>query len=382
MNGKNIYDAVEFVGADLIDMAEKQRFSPPFYRMALRIAAMVAVLIGVGTASVRLLWEPAIETPPSQTEPAEEHEEPALDLPPAEDESGDAVHPLLTMFPQLDEASLTDYLENRPELEDCDWDTFYLNEAGLEDQGTDIYTTRGDQVLAIDAENGILLVRVQGEGYRGVLAISNHPQNLALQTASTLGTYGETIGNIAEAHGGVLAISGSRVHPEDNGDGETLYGYIMSNGVEYNVDAHMEPDLVRLEINAEGIFSLVQTQDPVSPDTYNAVEAPFALIKDGEIVVDESLTGGILPRACIGQTETGAVLMMVIEGWQPESSRGTDQPTCAAILWDYGCINAVHQAHGSQAVLWFDGEYVTRCSNSAMLEGRLVPSAFVVARRG
>ncbi len=381
MNGKNIYDALEFVGADLIDMAEKQQFSKPFYRTALRIAAMVAVLIGVGTASVQLLREPAIDTPPSQTEPVVEKEAPVLDPPPAEDEPVDTVHPLLKMFPQLDEASLTAYLDARPELADCHWDTFYLNEAGLGDPGTEICTIRGDQVLAIDAENGILLIRIQGEGYRGVLAISNHPQNLALQTASTLGVSGETVGDIAAAHDGILAISGSRVHPEYNGTGEVLYGYVMSSGVEYNSDAHMEPGLFRVEINGEGTLSIVETQDPVSPDVHHAIETQYVLIRDGEIVVDDALTGSLLPRACIGQTETGAVLMMVIEGWQPETSLGTDQPTCAAILRDYGCVNAVHQAHGSQAVLWFDGECVTRCSNPAMPEGRLVPSVFVVARQ-
>ncbi|MFR7745580.1 MAG: hypothetical protein ACLU3I_21925 [Acutalibacteraceae bacterium] len=31
--------------------------------------------------------------------------------------------------------------------------------------------SKGDQVLAVDAEYGIVLVRITGDGYRGVLAI-------------------------------------------------------------------------------------------------------------------------------------------------------------------------------------------------------------------
>lgn len=52
------------------------------------------------------------------------------------------------------------------------WDNIYINEAGLNDDGTDIYTAMGERVLAVDAKNKILLVRVEGSGYQGVLAIA------------------------------------------------------------------------------------------------------------------------------------------------------------------------------------------------------------------
>ena len=58
------------------------------------------------------------------------------------------------------------------------WDNIYINEAGLNDDGTDIYTAMGERVLAVDAKNKILLVRVEGSGYQGVLAIAKDPSQL------------------------------------------------------------------------------------------------------------------------------------------------------------------------------------------------------------
>lgn len=296
-----------------------------------------------------------------------------------EETSSDEDHPLQGVFSQLNMDTLTDYTDKHPESWNGDWNTLYINEAGLDDHGTDIYTTQGDQVLALDAENSILLIRVQGEDYQGVLAIANGPEKLNLHTSSLLGTSGDYVGNIAETHNGILAINAGPLDPDDNGNGAALYGYTMCNGVEYNSDNHLEDGLARLEINAEGTFTLTDTQAPVSDDTHNAVEAPFALIKDGVIVADETISG-LHPRACIGQTKTGEVLMLVIEGRLHEYSLGADLLTCAEILQQYGCINALNLQQGTSAILWFDGEYVTRCSNQALPGGRLLPAAFVMER--
>ena len=73
--------------------------------------------------------------------------------------------------------------------------------------------------------------------------------------------------------------------------------------------------------------------------------------------------------------------MLVIEGRLPEVSLGAGLPTCAEILKAYGCETAIPLDHGTSAILWFDGEYVIRCSNRALPQGRLLPTAFVVTRK-
>lgn len=295
-------------------------------------------------------------------------------------ESTDDAPALLSIFPQLNKETLTAYTEMHPELLSDGWDHLYLNEAGLEDGGTELYTIQGDQVLAIDAQNEILLLRVQEQDYRGVLAIVNDPKKLSLQITSQPDVSGEYVGDIAAAHNGILAINAGPLAPNDDGTGDasSLYGYIMSNGTAYNTDAHLQDGQTRLEIDAEGKFYLTDTQAPVSDGTYNAVEAPYALIKDGSIVADENITGPH-PRTCIGQTTSGQVLMLVIEG-RLEDSLGAGLPECAKILQRYDCENALNLLQGTASIVWFDGEYVTRCSNRALPQGRLLPAAFVIGR--
>lgn len=364
MNGKDLYDAVEFVGHDLIDLAEKRRFTRPFWQTALPVAAMIALLLGVGITLPRPVPAPDNKTLAGVTIPAETDTPETI-----------SVHPLNEMFPVLEEIPAGLF----PEV---DWSTFYLNEAGLDDDGTELSTIHGDQVLAIDTKNGILMIRVKGEGYQGVLAIANDPTRLSLQASSQIGVAGETVGTIAEAHHSILAVNGSHFLDDDGaGNGGHLAGYAMCDGTEYNADARYGIGYSRLEIDSEGTFSLINSDAPVSANVQNAVEGAPILIQDGKVMVDENCGYlGIHPRTCIGQAADGAILLLVIEGRMKERSLGTDVIECARILQRYDCKNALNLDGGTSSILWYDGAYVTQCSNQHLPEGRPLPNAFVVER--
>ena len=85
------------------------------------------------------------------------------------------------MFDELDEASFEAYLKENTAVNRRNWRDIRINEASLDDEGTSIMTKQGDQVLAVDAKNELLLVRVKGTGYQGVLAILKDPSALRLQ---------------------------------------------------------------------------------------------------------------------------------------------------------------------------------------------------------
>ena len=84
--------------------------------------------------------------PATPTEPSSETE--PLDPDTAEDR-------FYELFWELNRTSFEEYLDTHPETLANGWDHIYINEAGLYDEGTSIYTTMGEQVLAIDAENQI-----------------------------------------------------------------------------------------------------------------------------------------------------------------------------------------------------------------------------------
>lgn len=280
------------------------------------------------------------------------------------------------LFWELDRDSMEDYLSEHPEALEDGWENIYINEAGLDDDGTSIQTTMGEQVLAIDVPNQILLVRVSGTGYRGVLAVAKDSSRLSVQNSAYLGDTGQTAGQIAEANGGVLAMTGSAFIDEDGvGNGGTLNGYAMSDGVGHG--DHLGWSYKRIELREDNYFYIVDASSPVDPDTTDAVEFTPAIIVDGERLNTwgwDSLN----PRAVIGQSDKGEILMLVIEG-RLLDSLGVSVDECGAILERHNCMQAMNLDGGTSAILWYDGECVTRCSNTALPEGRTLPNAFVYA---
>ncbi len=324
---------------------------------------------------------PQTETPEKPDEGPQEFETDITVEDPIDLEEQAQREEFFRIFYELDQPSFDAYLEKHPEILDNGWEQIYINEAGLDDDGTDIETIHGEQVLAIDVPNKILLVRVKGEGYIGVLAVAKDPSLLAVHPSAHLGSSGQTAGVIAKNNNGVLSMTGSGfIDPDGKGNGGLLAGYAMCDGVEYG-DEHMGWGYKRLELHEDNLMYIKDAGDPVSENTTDAVEFQPALIIDGEIVVDWNCGWtGLHPRACIGQSNKYEILMLVIEGRMPTRSIGTQVLECADILKRHGCMQAMNLDGGTSAILWYDGEYVTKCSNSDLPSGRPLPTAFVYHR--
>lgn len=287
------------------------------------------------------------------------------------------------LFWELDQDTMQAYIDANPQVLANGWSKIYINEAGFDDDGTSIMTTMGEQVLAIDAVNQILLLRVEGSGYRGVLAVAKDPAQLSIEMSAGVGSYGELCGDIAEAHNGVLAMTASGFIDVDaqgnqgNGNGGIMAGYAMSNGEPYG--SHYGWGYKRIELHEDNLFYIKDASDPVSEDCTDATEFQPALIIDGKTFYDGYWIEKN-PRACIGQSDKYEILMLVIEGRMPfEGVIGTDVNTCTGILERHNCMQAMNVDGGTSAMMWFDGEYVTRCSNANLryTGGRPLPNAFV-----
>lgn len=415
-----------YVGAHLAEPTEKPRKSHPFLR---RLALLLAVLLGLYAF---VLWAPVpfvermrnmyIETALSTmshqwlataffpkslvedvrqqmqaaqnsqngmvsdwTDSAGEHQIPDIPEIPAGEtgstETGDeAMEAFFRLFWELDRQSVLDWVREEPQLLEHGWAHLSANKAGLKDEGLPVYTTMGEQVLAIDAHEKVLLVRVKGSGYRGVLAIAKDPSRLSLQASSQLGERGENAGVIAEAHNGLLAMTASGfIDEEGHGKGGLVTGFALCDGTAYG--NHFGGGYKRMELREDDLLYIVDAGAEVSPKATNAMEFTPALIIDGEITVDSSCGWTALnPRACLGQSARYEILMLVIEGRLAQSI-GTDVIRCAEILQRHECMQAMNMDGGTSATLYYDGEYVTQCSNTALPAGRLLPDAWVFARK-
>ena len=282
------------------------------------------------------------------------------------------------LFWEVDVPSMQAYVKEHPDALAAGWSRINIDHSALTDNGTSIRTIQGEQVLAIDAQNEILIVREKGSTYRGVLVVMKDPSRLSLHAATTLGSIGQYCGQIAQAHGGVIGMTGSGfIDPGGTGNGGTLAGYAMCNGKAYG--DHMGYGYKRLELHADNRIYIRDSASPVSSDTTDAVEFSPAMIIDGETVVNaRSGFSDLQPRACLGQSKYGEIIALLVEG-RLTTSVGISVPDCAAIMAKHDCMQAMNLDGGTSAMIWYKGKYIMRSSNPALTAGRTLPNAFVYA---
>lgn len=285
-----------------------------------------------------------------------------------------------TRFDEIDEESMLAYVDEHPEVVADGWDKIYINEAGLDDEGTSIRTTADDQVLAIDAENEILLIRVRGSGilgdYRGILAIAKDPTRLSLGVSKDIGSRGQRAGQIAENYDAHIAITASGFDdPNGGGNGGVVAGGCMSDGEIYG--RRFGGAYKRIELHEDNRLYVMDSYMGYSDDCTDASEFWPALVVDGKNALSKNhFFTEMNPRACLGQTRDEEILFLVIEGRFIDCV-GTDADECVDILLRYDCYQGMNMDGGTSAIMWYDGEYVTRCSNERLPEGRLMPNAWI-----
>ena len=208
---------------------------------------------------------------------------------------------------------MLDYVAANPDAISNGWSQLEINEAGLDDAGTGIMTTNGHEVLAIDAPNGILLLRVYCENSRGVMAILKDSSRLINAPATTIGSSGQTVGTICEHRDGLVAINGSALLDDDNGSGGLIAGSAVCSGE--RLGESLDGTYKRLELRDDGRMYIMDATSAISNNTLEACEFKPALIIDGQILVDENCGWtSPSPRTAIGQSARLETMMVVIEG--------------------------------------------------------------------
>jgi exopolysaccharide biosynthesis protein len=275
----------------------------------------------------------------------------------------------------LDKASFTDYTGKNPDALKNGYDKLLINEAGLNKKGTTIRTQQGEQVLVLDAENGILIVKVTGSEFQGKLAIIRNAAQVRLGVSKSIGSYGQPVGEIAKAYNAVLAINASGfVDPGGNGSGGSVVGLCISGGKQYNKSLGQG----YLPIGF-GLDNLLYIGVSASKMVYrDAVEFMPALIVNGKDVSAAAENfSGIQPRSVIGQAKDGTVFLLTIDGRQPGWSLGAPVVSCTKLLLKYGAYQAANLDGGSSTIMVYRDEIITKTSG-AQGYGRYCPNAFIV----
>lgn len=277
---------------------------------------------------------------------------------------------------ELDSDSVKQYLKEHTELTRNGYDDIKIEDL---DGKLGLKTVNGDTILILDTENHLLIIGVEGDGYKGKLAIEKNPDQVELAKSSALGSYGQEAGSFGESLDALLVVNASGFKDVDGvGTGGQVKGSMIIDGVEYgspSKDATWR--FCGMKKNNLMYVSSYPTGD-VS-DYKWGVEFLPSLIVDGKSVVDGTFGMGIQPRTTIGQSKRGDILMLVIDGRQVGYSLGCTVEDCKNILMKYKAYQAMNMDGGSSSVMWYDGNYITKsCSVSGV--GRYMPDALVIRK--
>ena len=88
---------------------------------------------------------------------------------------------------------------------------------------------------------------------------------------------------------------------------------------------------------------------------------------------------GIQPRTAVGQTKKGDFLFLIVDGRQVGYSLGCTVEDCKNILMDYKAYQGMNMDGGSSAIMWYNGQYITKSSSVTGI-GRYMPDALIVKR--
>ena len=232
-----------------------------------------------------------------------------------------------------------------------------------------------------DDNDGIILVNVPGQTYTGYMMIVLDPSRVVLGcNPETIGGKGYTVAEYVSMFDAVAGINGGGFEDlNGKGNGGMPDSAIVSNGVIYCAGKGIGPGFVGIDENNilhVGFTSLEELTERKIRD--GAGYGP-TLVSNGKAVDDELLASGLNPRTAIGQRKDGAILLLVIDGRQP-NSLGATYADEAEIMLRFGAVNALNLDGGSSSLMWFQGKYIN--NNASVIGIRPIPTSFVVLKEG
>ena len=229
--------------------------------------------------------------------------------------------------------------------------------------GTAVDAPGSDQPPAEQPE--LELLDIRGATYKGKMLIVKDPSRVIV---GTLDHYGSGVGMfLSEYIEKYQAVAGTNAggfdDPDGNGTGAIPDGMVIRDGaLAWGNLGTRYIDVVGFDADHRLHVGNMTGQEALDLGLVSAVSFTLGpvLIVDG--VRQEGLGGGMNPRTCIGQRADGSVLLAVIEGRHPNSF-GATYDDIAALMEDYGAVNAANLDGGSSSAMYYDGAQVTRGSN-------------------
>lgn len=303
---------------------------------------------------------------------------------------------LMKMFPMLDKTTLQNYLSNNPECLINGYGKLLIDDADLANTPTGIKTVNGDDVLSIDALDGILIIGrdiVSSSGTSKVkLAIVNNMKQIDMTLVSDL-SYWDVIETHAKNNGAILSVNASGYNWNETGAYASTYGAIKFHSNMYR-KAVNNNYLINFDTN--GLMSIGSD----ITTAYNSVETSVVLIQGGvdkivdtstQVVTENTANTQVstepIPtdtpveircaQSAIGQTKEGVTLLIVASGGTYGSNLGATDSEILSIMKQYKAYNAAMLSGGSRAIMYWNGRIINETVNYPA-EGVRLPNTIII----
>ncbi len=222
------------------------------------------------------------------------------------------------------------------------------------------------------------VVDVQGATFKGKMMIIRDPSRIQLgvnvEMPDPSSSY--SVADYVAAANAIGGINGGGFDdPGGRGDGSIPQGIVIKDGK--LVAGTLDTFGTVGGFNAENhlICGDMSGQQALNWGLQNAVTFGPVLLYDGHALPINGNGGGINPRSVIAQTSDGTVLLLAIDGRQP-NSLGATFADCQNLLLQYGAVAAFNLDGGSSTVMVYKGEIIN--SVVSMNGDRSVPTAWLV----
>ncbi len=230
-------------------------------------------------------------------------------------------------------------------------------------------------------DEGITVETVTGPTFKGFMVIVEDPSRVYVGALPSFQGKGWTLDEFAEKTGAAVVVNGGAFSdPNGMGAGDEPVGVVYSEGVKRRNHVLSRNSTTLVGFNQDDRLIVRQNLSPDKVEAFNlrdAVAFRPALLIDGEVIEStENRDISLSARTAIGQREDGAVLLLIVDGRQPDSF-GANMSYLTQIMRNYGAVNAANLDGGSSTALVFFGKKINDGSGPDRVSRR-VPTAFLV----
>jgi exopolysaccharide biosynthesis protein len=250
----------------------------------------------------------------------------------------------------------------------------------IKDNATKLPTSpsQGEHII-----NGVGFTRLKTSTYAGWVIRVFNPSRIYMAMASTYGSTGEQVSHMARRLGAFVGINaGGFIDVNGHGNGGKADKVLISKGkLIASSSSGNSHHIIGFDKAGRLLLTLWKHSKLSSLTSLyrDAVEfSPFLIVNGVSTTMYGNGGYGINPRTAIGQTKSGTVIFVQIDGRRPPVY-GASVKELQRIFVKYKAYNAANLDGGSSSVFVYKGSVI---NNPSSADGeRYVPDAFMIKYR-